>query len=100
MRPMEEKGLGTLSAKDGVWDTLFDRPWDRKVRIFHAHFYLSARRQHQDDSHPPEEFIRSLVIRFGPANLPPEEDLWSYKRQISQELTFNVFDSVDLVSMC
>ncbi|KAI4864971.1 HET-domain-containing protein [Hypoxylon rubiginosum] len=94
MRPMEERGLGVLSSKDGVWDTLFDKPWDRKVRIFDAYFYLSSRRQHQNDSHPLE-FIQSLGIRFGPANLPPEEDNWTYKREIHQELMFDVFDLAD-----
>ncbi|KAI0178818.1 HET-domain-containing protein [Hypoxylon sp. FL1284] len=93
LRPMEEHGLGVLSAKDGLWDDLFGKPWDRQVRIFHGHFRLSSRGLHQDDH--SEQFIQNLSIRFGPANLPAEEDDWPYKRQIYQVLMFNVFDSVD-----
>lgn len=84
MRPMEQEGLGVLSTKDGVWDALFDMPWDRKVRIFHAHFYLSSRRLRQDEENP-SEFIQKLIIRFGPAKLPTDADGWPYRRQISRD---------------
>ncbi|KAI1407943.1 HET-domain-containing protein [Hypoxylon sp. FL1857] len=94
LRPMEQEGLGVLSTKDGVWDEFFDMPWDRKVRIFHAHFYLSTRNLREDERHP-SEFVQKSIIRFGPANLPKEEDGWPYKRQIHQELEFKVFDSAD-----
>ncbi|KAI1140112.1 HET-domain-containing protein [Hypoxylon sp. FL0543] len=95
LRPMEQAGLGTLSTEDGVWDALFDMDWDRKVRIFHAHFYLSTRtisRGHGE----PVEFIQKLIIKFGPANLPTEETGWLYRRQIYQEVEFKVFDSADV----
>ncbi|KAI2619925.1 HET-domain-containing protein [Hypoxylon sp. NC1633] len=94
MRSMEQEGLGVLSTKDGVWDDLFDKPWDRKVRIFHAQFHISKRSLQQDDSRL-SEYIQKLNIRFGPTNLPTEADGWPYKRPIYQELEFKVIDSAD-----
>ncbi|KAI1097865.1 HET-domain-containing protein [Jackrogersella minutella] len=94
MRPMEQDGLGVLSTKDGVWDELFDMPWDCKVKIFHAHFYLSNRKLPPDDSHS-QEFMQRFIIRFGSANLPTEAAGWPYRKQIHQALEFKVFDSAD-----
>lgn len=96
MRPMEEDGVGVLSAKDGFWDKLFEKAWDRKVRIFNVRFSILI---HQRENNT-EGSIRRLLIQFGPVNLPPPEEYdRTRNRPIFQELVFKAFDSKGKVAV-
>lgn len=100
VRPMEEWGVGPISERDGCWDELLDAPWDRKVKIHKVTFDLKVA-DHNFAMSPvstateslEDGMVTTLAMEFGPATLfiSPQTDFQC--GEISQALSFKVFES-------
>lgn len=101
-RPMEEWGVGPLREKEGLWDELFEAPWDRKVKIHNLTFSLQNLSNPsstplnimllaQQDNH--NGMVVSFGLEFGPATLLNSSDGTALHGEIGQQLGFTVYDS-------
>jgi len=100
-RPMEEWGVGPLSERSGIFDELLSAPWDRSVRISKLTWVLEpqpdiARVTHESesDSHPGAGVITNMSVEFGPATTAVNEHGDPLHENISQTMSFKVFDSI------
>jgi hypothetical protein len=101
IRPMEEWGVGPLREKEGLWDELFEAPWDRKVKIHSLSFSLkyfsnvSPRPSGTIDSATKDQqgMVVGFNLEFGPATLLNSSDGTTLYGEIGQVIGFKVYDS-------
>lgn len=101
VRPMEEWGFGPLSEKDSYWDDLFTSTWDRKVKIHSANFSVADARSTSQTSlnERPSAMVVTLSMEFGPLTKPPvSSDIQDYGN-ISQVISFKVFDQQGTINL-
>ena len=99
VRPMEEWGVGALSEKEGLWNELFETPWDGIVKIQNARFTFtpfpgSNAGDNSLNSPQLDGVLTRLTLDFGPASTPKGKDDEELHGDISQMLSFKAYSSI------
>ena len=91
---MEEAGVGVLNETDGLWDDLFGREWDCKVRLTGNRFKFTPFVDAVGDGVQAGGMVTQLQVEFGPASLPAADDWAEAYGEIRKSVSFKIFDSI------
>ncbi len=98
VRPMEEWGIGPLSADDDDFAELLGLRWDRRVKIYNLSFKFEPladlAEEKESDALQRGGMVTGMSLEFGPASGATSASDEQAYGEISQIIGFKVFDSI------